>query len=425
MKELSSRVGEARSLLRNRSFRRLWVAQFSAVAAVYGLGLAGLVLVEDRTHSSAQTGLVILSSILPAFLGSLVAGAVVDRWGRVWVLMASHLTRALVALAFWAGIQLFPPGLVLTTVYTVNVAVALLSQFATPAEMALLPDLVHRTRLMAANTLFQLGMLIAEGLGIVLLGPLAIKLAGVSAVGLGGALLCLLALSLVAILPRDHIRMDPAGKKWVGWVALGSDLQAGWRVIAQDRLLGLITLQATLAAALLLVLLSLGPGLVSRHLGMEVEDASFLLLPGGVGFVLGGFVVNRWEERLSRQGWIAAGLIIVGLNVALLAALTSGGGWFRLLLSLILTLGVGLALALVIIPARTVLQERPPPAVRGRVIAAQLALGNAIAVIPLLMGGVLADSLGIRPVMGLLGLLAVGGGAAGLLYARAFATSKI
>ena len=52
------------------------------------------------------------------------------------------------------------------------------------------------------------------------------------------------------------------------------------------------------------------------------------------------------------------------------------------------------------------------------VIAAQLALGNAAAVVPLLMGGALADSLGIRPVLGLLGLLAVGAGAAGLRYVR-------
>ena len=60
----SIRVKEATSLLRNRSFFRLWAAQFSTITVVYGLGLAGAVLVEEETHSSAQTGLVILSSIL-------------------------------------------------------------------------------------------------------------------------------------------------------------------------------------------------------------------------------------------------------------------------------------------------------------------------------------------------------------------------
>jgi MFS family permease len=180
-------------------------------------------------------------------------------------------------------------------------------------------------------------------------------------------------------------------------------------------LLSLVTAQATLAAVLLLVLLSLVPGLASRHLGLSVEDAPFLILPGGLGFGLGAVLAGRWERWLSRRTWIAVGLTGVGVAIGLLAALAGEGG---LWLSRFLILGMGLALALVIIPARTVVQERPPAHMRGRVIAAQLALSNAAAVIPLLMGGALADRLGIRPVMGLLGLLAVGGGAVGLHQAR-------
>ncbi len=42
MEGFSLEIGEARSLLKNRPFRRLWAAQFCAVAAVYGLSLAGM-----------------------------------------------------------------------------------------------------------------------------------------------------------------------------------------------------------------------------------------------------------------------------------------------------------------------------------------------------------------------------------------------
>jgi MFS family permease len=65
------------------------------------------------------------------------------------------------------------------------------------------------------------------------------------------------------------------------------------------------------------------------------------------------------------------------------------------------------------------LQERPPANVRGRVIAAQLALANAAAILPLLLGGSLADRLGIRPVMGALGLLALCAGIVVAFQARA------
>jgi MFS family permease len=195
-------------------------------------------------------------------------------------------------------------------------------------------------------------------------------------------------------------------------------LQGGWRVIARDRLLRLVVLQSTLAAVLLLVLLSLVPGMAGRYLALNVEDAPLLILPGGIGFGLGAYLVNRWERRLARQAWIASGLLAVGLNVGLLAATIGGGESGRLLLAQVLILGVGLALAPIIITARTVLEERPPAEMRGRVIAAQLALGNAAAVLPLLLGGALADVVGIRPVMGLLSLAALGAGAIGWHYAR-------
>jgi MFS family permease len=405
---------EAVTLLKNRPFCRLWAAQFSTVTVTYGLSLAGAVLVEGQTQSSAQTGLVILSAILPAFLASLVSGAVVDRWGRVRVLIVSHLSRVLAGLVFWGGTQLLPPGPARTTIYAINVTGAVFGQFAMPAELALLPDLVGQARLVSANALLGLGMLVGEGLGIVVLSPLVIKAAGAPVMGLVGAGLCLLALVLVLSLPRDPGPLGRVAKDRSVLAGLGEDLQAGWRVIAKDRLLRLVAIQATLAATLLLVLLSLVPGLASRHLGVGVEDAPLLILPGGIGFAFGALLVGRWEGRLSRLAWIAFGLTGLGASVVLLALFSAPHAALWLVVGLIFVLGV--TLALVIVPSRTVLQERPPAEMRGRVIASQLALANAAAVLPILMGGALADHLGIRPVMGILGLVALGAGAAGIRH---------
>jgi MFS family permease len=408
----SLEMTETRSLLKNRHFRHLWAAQFSTVTVIYSLTLAGAVLVEERTQSSTQTGLVILSAILPAFLASLVSGAVVDRWGRRRMLMASHLARVIIALAFWAGTQSASPGLALTTVYAVNVAAAIFAQFAMPAELSLLPDLVERSKLVSANALLQLSMLAAEGLGIIVLSPLLIKLFGVPVVGLVGAGLCLLGAVLVVALPKDQVPEEQPGSIDSVWGELAADMRAGWVTISRDRMLSLVAIQASLAAMLLLVLLSLLPGLMARHLGLSVENVPLMILPGGLGFVLGAYLLSRWEKRLSRPAWIAAGLIALGASIAMLAVASGEAG--RLWLVLFAILAMGIALAFVIVSARVVLQERPPAAMRGRVIAAQLALANAVAVVPLLLGGSLADHLGIQPVMGLLALLAVGAGAAGL-----------
>lgn len=406
------------SLLRNRAFRRLWIAQFSTIAVLYGLSMAGAVLVEEQTQSSAQIGLVILSSIFPTVLGSLIAGAVVDRRGRVPVLMASHLARALVTLGFWGGLLLLPPSLMPVIVYTANAVTAALSQFALSAEYAMLPDLVDLAQLTQANALLQLSMLGAEGLGIVVLAPLVIKLAGAATMGLVSASLYLLALVLVMGLPRGQSSASKKEREETGSRDLRAELQAGWRTIAQDRVLGQVAVNMTLAAALLLVLLSLLPGLLSRHLGLGVEDAPFLMLPGGVGFVLGSVLISKAECRLSRLGWNAAGLTGLGLSICVFALMSGGAVQAPLALIVLPVLGVGLTLAMVIIPARTALQERPPPELRGRVIAAQLAMANAAAVLPLLVGGTLADRFGIHPVMEVLGLLTLGVGIISVRRAR-------
>jgi MFS family permease len=414
--QLDSR--ETTSPLRNPLFVLLWASQFGTTAVLYAMGVAAAVLAEEQTQSSVQTGLVILSSIVPAVLGSLIAGAVVDRRGRVQVLMASHLTRALFALAFWAGMLFLPSGLALAIVYLANATGAALAQFALPAEYALVPDLVSSNQLLSANAVLQISIIAAEGLGVVLLAPLVVKLAGAPAMGILAAALYLLGLALVAALPKDQPMPSQEARERPDWEKLMADLRAGWQTIANDRLLRLVTAQMTLAAALLLVLLSLIPGLASRYLGIGVEDAAFLILPGGVGFVLGAAMVSRAEKRLRPVAWIAAGLCGLGLSIGAIAVLSGQAESLRLWLVLPPILSAGLTLGMIIIPARTVLQKHPPPSLRGRVIAAQLAMGNAAAVIPLLLGDALADQFGIRPIMGVIGLLALGVGLVGLHYAR-------
>jgi len=414
----SLRTAGSAALLRNRSFLTLWIAQFAALSATYGLGLAGAVFVEEQTQSTAQTSLVIISAIVPAFLGSLIAGPVVDRWGRKRILVGSLVARALAAIGFWAATLLLPPGPAILFVYAATVAGTAFTQFATPAELSMLPDLVEHENLVPANALLQLSGLAAEGLGIVILGPLLIKLSGPPAVGLMSTIFCISAMFLVTNLPRDAASSGRPASAGSIWIDLRNDFRTGLRTMTHDRLLRLVAIQATVAATLLLVLLSLVPGLVARHLGVGSENMPFVLLPGGLGFALGAVILSRSEDALSKPAWIATGLTGFGVIVGLLALLSQPG---RLWLILPLILGLGVFLALTIISARVVLQERPPADVRGRVIAAQLALANAAALLPLILGGSLADSLGIRPVMGIVGLVALLDGILVIFQARAMA----
>ena len=399
------------SLTQNRRFRRLWGAQFAAVAAVYALNFAALVAVAERTLSVTQTGLVILSSITPAFLGSLISGVVVDRFDRIRVLKISHLVRALVMVIFCLAATDLPDAVGVPLIYATLVIGAFATQFATPAELSILPDIVNDDQLIRANSLLQTSTLVAEGIGIVLIGPLLSKVAGPGAVGLLNAGLLLIAFGLIFGLPAGRVAQDTRGLD--GMRDIQQELRAGWMAIVRDRVLRMVTLQITLASVLLLILLSTLPALAAIHLDIQVTDVSFLMVPGGIGFGVGALLVGRLGNRLAAHYWISGGLIVLGCAIAGMVWLTGGQGIFYLILLLVAIFTLGLALALAIIPARAVIQSRPAPELRGRVIAAQLMLANLLAVVPLLVGGMVADQLGVRPVMLVLAFLALGSGAAG------------
>ncbi len=403
------------SVLKNEDFRRLCAAQFTSLTATYAIYFASMALVEEITRSSAQMGLMIFSSTLPGLLFGLLAGVVVDRWERVRVLVTSNVLRSLIALGFLSAIHFLPPTSLLLAVYLCNFALSALVQFVAAAEGATLPRLVGRERLMAANSLLNLSSLGAQGAGLVVLAPVLIKLAGVEAVALVSSILLAGAASLVSWLPREEMPQRLSEARTLA--KLWGDLREGWRFIAADRLVSLATLQLTLTSTVALVLSTLAPGFVARILGLRVEDMAYMMIPTGVGFGLGLALVGRRGNLRRRESWVNLGLFVLGLALALMPALRRmEGGW--LLFFVLVTMGLGFGFGLITIPAKAILQGRPPAAMRGRVIAAQLTLGNAANTLPLLLAGGLADLIGIRRALFLVALVVVGAGVASVHRTR-------
>ncbi len=403
------------ALRHNPWFLRLWLSQFLAVAALYALNFAAVVAVAQTSLSTTQTGLVILCSMLPAFIGSLFAGVIVDRFDRTRVLLFSHLVRALAGLLFWLSVSVLANDLGPLPIYILLVLSALFTQVAISAELSLLPHYVEHEQLLSANSMLQISMLAAEGLGVVAVGPILAKTAGAGTIGLVSGCLTLGAAVLVLGLPAVRVRPDERLADPLAVVrSVRQDFHAGWQAILRDRVLRTVVAQFALTSAFLLMLLSMMPALAALYLGLDVADVSLLMVPGGIGFGIGAYLIARIGNRYSSMRWISGGLVTLGAATAVIVAVTQSQSGLRwpLLMGAIFTMGVALALSM--ISARTVVQERPAPAMRGRVIAAQLALASALSVVPILLGGMLADRVGVPPVMLLLALLALGSGAAGM-----------
>src|SRR5256714_8580774 len=149
-----TRAGSFRSVLKNRSFLLLWLAQLLSQiffnAANYGV----IANVTAVTHSTVLVGLAIVSFTLPAVPFSLLAGAYVDYLNKRLVLWVSNALRA-VAMGLMVFALLWNPHTIIW-IYFLAFFISLVTQFFTPAEASAIPLLVDKKDLVSALSLFNI-----------------------------------------------------------------------------------------------------------------------------------------------------------------------------------------------------------------------------------------------------------------------------
>src|SRR5215217_6395491 len=92
-------AGSGGALLSSKSFLVVWLGQ---VISVLGTGLTHFALtiwVYKETQSVTQVALISFFISVPSLLTSPFAGALVDRWDRRWVMIASDFGSGLASLA--------------------------------------------------------------------------------------------------------------------------------------------------------------------------------------------------------------------------------------------------------------------------------------------------------------------------------------
>lgn len=398
---------------RNRDFMLLWAAQVVGQAAQNALNYGLLVLVQTRTQSAAHMSVVVLTVVLPSVIFGLVAGAYVDRRDKRLVLIGTNLARA----ALMPLYVLFPERLLV--IYAVNFLFSTISQFFAPAELAMLPTVVKRVRLLQANALFQVTFTASQLIGFVLLGPLVVNLWGTDILFwvIGGMLA--LAVLFTWPLPSTHRRVD---QQIGGFRELWREIGDVLRYVRTDGVIALAVVQWTVGTTLMLIVATLAPNFVVHILQVRAEDSVFVLAPAGVGTVLGSLALGRYGARLDRLRLVRTAMVALGLLVCLMALAgpvwqalgwvsyaegaepTVWGHWSLVGAVMALAFVAGVGFVLILVPTQTLIQERADEAVRGRLFAVQLVLANLASILPLVVLGELADVWGVPVTLLLVGL---------------------
>ena len=163
------------AVFRNRPFLLLWLSQaFTQIGGnmvIYGL----TVIILEATRSNTAVSILILTFLGPAVLFSAIAGVYVDRLDKRVVLIVTNVLRSL------AFVGLYLVGGNLGLILVLNVVVSTITVFFGPAEAAMIPQLVPRKQLIAANGIFTLTLNAAFAIGFALLGPIVVTLMGAPA----------------------------------------------------------------------------------------------------------------------------------------------------------------------------------------------------------------------------------------------------
>jgi DHA3 family tetracycline resistance protein-like MFS transporter len=370
------------SALHHRPFALLWAGRSvsSLGDAIYYVALTWWVI--ETTGSAAALGVVAVCSFAPMLLFVLVGGIAVDRFPRLWLMLASDLVRG-TAVAVISLLAL-RHQLLLVHVDAVAVLFGLVRAFFAPAYTAVVPDLVPAERLTSANALTDLTEHLS-GLAGPALGALVTGLGGtgtaflVDAASFYVSAACLLALFRVPSLRRPGSR---------GTGAL-SDLHAGLAVVLRSPWLWL-----TISISAVLNITESGPRNVvfpllvkdTLHSGVAALGILYsLFAAGSVGAAVGLGHIQRLHHRglLTYGGWVVSGVMMVGVGLPITSA---GVG--------LLMVVWGACFQVTGMAWTTALQERVPRELQGRVSSIDY-LGS-FSLLPVGYGaaGLAADHLG-------------------------------
>ncbi|MBN9492134.1 MFS transporter, partial [bacterium] len=211
--------------------------------------------------------------------------------------------------------------------------------------------------------------------------------------------------------PQEHSTQHggrPEGRWWL----------TGWRQIRSDPAVTQAAIELTLISTALIIISGLIPKYIEDVLGLPVDVGAIVLSPAAVGIILGLRIANFLSHRvphavLSTTGFI--GFVILLALVAFVreeASFLGGYGAFAFLndvsvgqfdgagvLAIILVMPLGFSYALVSVAGSTVLNDRVPLHLQGRVLSTQAALSALASSLPVLAAGALGDLIGVTPVM--------------------------
>lgn len=365
-------------------FFTLWGSQALAMLTSEVLQFALIWWLTASFNSATVVGMATMTALLPRALLGLFMGALVDRWSRRAVMLASHgvivLSLLCLGYLFWA--EATPLGVI----YLIILVRACGKSFQTPAMLAttaLMAPEQHLARIAGLNQMLQgLVLVVSPALGAVLVH--ALTLPAIAAIDIAGALLAVAVLSFVA-LPNP-----PRGAPLAGLQVLWDDVRAGVRYVwdwqGAPEMLGMSTMMNFLSTPAFM----LTSILVIRRFGGAEREFGIIGAAIGMGMICGGMALSVWGGFHRPMQTSLVGILGMAGAILVTGLVPASAFW-----SAVGSMAVGgFMMPVCMAPIQALVQKSVTPTMQGRVLSLFDSLSTAIAPVSVAIAGPVFDSLG-------------------------------
>jgi MFS family permease len=400
--------------LKIKPFLYLWLAEVFSQIAMNMMNFIMLLVVFSLTNSNTAVSGFVLAITIPAIFFGILAGVYVDRWNKKRVLFLTNVIR--MALIFLLAI--FHRNLIV--LYIIAFLVSVVTQFFIPAETPMIPLLVEKEYLIAANALFSMAWFGSVFIAYALSGPFLLLF------GNTNALFVLCFLFLIAsfcafIIPMPKKQKD-IKKVEREQISLMKEIKKAFAVILKIRDVSHAFFLLALSQILTLIISVLGPGYAKHIMNVQINEFPiFFVTPSIIGMAVGAYLMTNYFHRFSRHKsatlglFIAAGTIILmpyGSKVASKSFIHTINSYLPSIINVtilhiivILAFLLGIANSFIFVPSNTLVQENTSDELRGKVYGALNAISALASLIPIIMVGSLADIYGVGNVLTILGVI--------------------
>ena len=378
-----------KSLLTNRNFLKIWLAQLFSQLAANLLNFALIIRVFELSantkYANIAVSLLILAFGVPSIIFAVLAGAYVDHMDRKKVLVITNIARAVLVLCF----LLFETNLMF--VYLMVFVISTFSQFFTPAEAAAMPRLVKKRDLTIANSFFLFTLYGSFAVGYALAGPV-ISSFGQNAVYwltsgafMVSALLCL-------TLPRINAELKGINIAQINSQVMSMIGQTTKKILSTPKL-SFPILNLSIIQMMIGVIAVIAPALSISLFNQSLAVASTkIIIPISIGMLFGAFI-SGYILRKSKK------IITIDLGIGVAVLILVSSYFLPRLESLalyipVIVIGVfilGIAVSMISVTAQTLLQVNSSDEERGKIFGMLNMMMNIAATIPVLIAGVVAD----------------------------------